>query len=59
MFDWVTWSIWSLGLIILVIWVIFPLKEFAAILKAQHAAHKERTATDADTPSESEARDDA
>lgn len=60
MFDWVTWSIWLVGFVILVIWTIFPLKEFAAIVKAQHAAHRQRMAAGEDPAAhEGEASDDA
>ena len=60
-FDWVTWSIWLVGLVILVIWIIFPLKEFAAIVKSQRAAHKERMAAGGEGrgDTESEADNDA
>lgn len=60
MFDWVTWSIWLVGFVILVIWTIFPLKEFVAIVKAQHAAHKERMAASQKPPADGgEASNDA
>jgi|GEM_PF-606133 len=42
--DWVTWSIWLVGFVILVIWIIVPLKEFVAIVKAQHGEYKQRAA---------------
>jgi uncharacterized membrane protein YcjF (UPF0283 family) len=59
MFDWVTWSIWFVGLVILIVWIIVPMKEFIGIIKAQHAAHRQRIASGGDGPSEGEARRDA
>lgn len=61
MFDWVTWSIWLVGFVILVIWIIFPLKEFAGILKSQRAERRQGIAAgrEGERDTESEAGDDA
>ena len=60
MFDWVTWSIWLVGFVILVIWIIVPLKEFADIIKSQHASYKARAAGEnGEEPGEGAAGDDA